>query len=92
MAADTHPSKELAADGRADSKATSSREQDEFQLMGVTSPGVKRIEAIAAHLTFFDRIFLFIGVFLIAYAYSLDGTVRYTYQVAESLPDANTSR
>ncbi|OJD39926.1 siderochrome-iron transporter sit1 [Diplodia corticola] len=53
---------------------------EEFQLMGATSPGVKRMEAISAHLTLFDRIFLFIGVFVIAYAYSLDATVRYTYQ------------
>ncbi|KAJ3528139.1 hypothetical protein NM208_g10346 [Fusarium decemcellulare] len=27
-----------------------------------------------------DRIFIFFGVFLIAYAYGLDGTVRYAYQ------------
>ena len=55
--------------------------EEALQLMGATSPGVKRIEAISAHLTLFDRVFLFVGVFLIAYAYSLDGTVRYTYQV-----------
>ncbi|KAL1631238.1 ferrioxamine B transporter [Neofusicoccum ribis] len=84
MAAEIHHSKEVAADdtsrpAAAGSKAASSQEE-EFQLLGATSPGVKRIEAIAAHLTLFDRVFLFIGVFLIAYAYSLDGTVRYTYQ------------
>lgn len=50
-------------------------------LTGETSPGVARIEAINAHLTLTNRICLFIGVFLIAYAYGLDGTVRYTYQV-----------
>ncbi|KIW29602.1 uncharacterized protein PV07_05408 [Cladophialophora immunda] len=44
------------------------------------SPGVVRIEAINEVLTRKDRVFLFIGVFLIAYAYGLDGTVRYTYQ------------
>ncbi|KAI0713550.1 major facilitator superfamily domain-containing protein [Earliella scabrosa] len=54
--------------------------EEALQLMGATSPGVKRIEAISAHLTLCDRVFLFVGVFLIAYAYSLDGTVRYTYQ------------
>jgi MFS transporter, SIT family, siderophore-iron:H+ symporter len=44
------------------------------------SPGVARIEAINSVLTRTDRYFLFFGVFLIAYAYGLDGTVRYTYQ------------
>jgi SIT family siderophore-iron:H+ symporter-like MFS transporter len=42
---------------------------------------VKRIEAIAAHITLVDRVCLFIGVFLIAYVYSLDGTLRYVFQV-----------
>ena len=31
------------------------------------------------------QVFLFVGVFLIAYAYGLDGTVRYTYQVSRSI-------
>ncbi|KAI5194846.1 ferrioxamine B transporter [Aureobasidium subglaciale] len=53
---------------------------EQVVLMGKMSPGVARIEAINAHLTSFDRWFLGIGVFLIAYAYGLDGTVRYTYQ------------
>lgn len=44
------------------------------------SPGVVRIEAINAAMTRTDRIFIFIGVFLVAYAYSLDGTLRYAYQ------------
>lgn len=51
-------------------------------LTGEKSPGVARIEALAAHLTTFDRVFLYIGVFIIAYSYSLDGTIRYTYQVS----------
>jgi hypothetical protein len=50
-------------------------------ILGKKSPGVQRIEAISAHFTFTDRIFVFIGVFLIAYAYGLDGITRYTYQV-----------
>jgi SIT family siderophore-iron:H+ symporter-like MFS transporter len=33
------------------------------------------------NLTRGDRIGVFIGVFLIAYAYGLDGTIRSTYQV-----------
>jgi MFS transporter, SIT family, siderophore-iron:H+ symporter len=56
-------------------------EDDEVTLIGETSPGVRRIEVIAKHITFSDRVLLFFGVFLIAYAYGLDGTLRYTYQV-----------
>ena len=44
------------------------------------SPGVARVEAISSILTTKDRIALFLGVFLISYAYGLDGTLRYTYQ------------
>jgi MFS transporter, SIT family, siderophore-iron:H+ symporter len=50
-------------------------------LLGGKSPGVRRIEAIATQFTNLDRVFIFIGVFLIAYAYGLDSSVRYTYQV-----------
>lgn len=49
-------------------------------FIGNNSPGVARIEAMSQVLTRTDRVFLFIGVFLIAYAYGLDGTVRYTFQ------------
>lgn len=52
-----------------------------FQLLGKTSPGVQRIEAISVHFRLIDRIFIFIGIFLISYAYGLDGTIRYVYQV-----------
>lgn len=45
------------------------------------SPGVARVAAINRNMTRADRIGVFIGVFLIAYAYGLDGTIRYTYQV-----------
>lgn len=50
------------------------------ELADITSPGVLRMQAIASCITFRDRIFIFIGVFLIAYAYGLDGTTRYNYQ------------
>lgn len=49
-------------------------------LVGAKSPGVARMEAMSEVITRTDRIFLFIGVFLIAYAYGLDGTTRYAYQ------------
>ena len=46
----------------------------------IKSPGVVRMEALAAVLTLYDRIAIFIGVFLVSYAYGLDGTLRGTYQ------------
>lgn len=46
----------------------------------IVSPGVVRVKAISQVITRTDRYFIFFGVFLIAYAYGLDGTVRYTYQ------------
>ncbi|CAI6332394.1 unnamed protein product [Periconia digitata] len=49
-------------------------------LTGRKSPGVLRIEALSRHISSLDRVFIFIGVFLIAYAYGLDGTLRFTYQ------------
>jgi len=44
------------------------------------SPGVRRAEALAAVLTTWDRFFIFFGVFLVAFAYGLDGVLRYAYQ------------
>lgn len=44
------------------------------------SAGVRRIEAITSVMTLYDRIFIFCGIFLVAYAYGLDGTLRYAYQ------------
>ncbi|KAJ5400288.1 hypothetical protein N7465_010777 [Penicillium sp. CMV-2018d] len=49
-------------------------------LLGQGSPGVRRIEVITSHFRLSDRICLFFAIFLIAYVYGLDGTVRYTYQ------------
>lgn len=55
-------------------------EADTVQLLGETSPGVRRIEAISAQFRPADRFLFFFGIFLIAYAYGLDGTIRFTYQ------------
>ncbi|KIY73548.1 MFS general substrate transporter [Cylindrobasidium torrendii FP15055 ss-10] len=49
-------------------------------ILGSTSPGVQRIEAITASFTRWTKICLFVSIFLVAYAYGLDGTIRYTYQ------------
>lgn len=56
------------------------------KAMGEKSPGVARVEAISSVLTTKDRIALFLGVFLVSYAYGLDGTLRYVYQ-----PEATAS-
>lgn len=50
-------------------------------LVGGKSPGVRRIEAISTQFMRLDRVCIFMGVSLIVYAYGLDGSVRYTYQV-----------
>ncbi|KAL2811705.1 major facilitator superfamily domain-containing protein [Aspergillus granulosus] len=44
------------------------------------SPGVKRIELMNQQFGLWARIAMFSGIWLIAYVYGLDGTVRYTYQ------------
>lgn len=51
----------------------------------LASAGVRRIEAINDQLTRVDRWIVFFAVFLVAYCYGLDGTVRYTYQVSSSV-------
>ena len=38
---------------------------------------------INANFRLVDRVCLFLAIFLIAYVYGLDGTVRYTYQVTD---------
>lgn len=43
-------------------------------LSGGQSPGVRRMEAINAHLKTWERWALFFGVFLVTYVYGLDGT------------------
>ncbi|KAF2459870.1 major facilitator superfamily domain-containing protein [Lineolata rhizophorae] len=70
------PEKETAVQGPPSDDAS----DDQIKLSGATSPGVKRIEALTKHLTLYDRIFIFFGIFLVAYAYGLDGTLRYVYQ------------
>ena len=56
-------------------------EEDHAPVIGEKSPGVERIEALEKHITFQDRCRIFFGLYLIAYAYGLDGTLRYVYQV-----------
>jgi SIT family siderophore-iron:H+ symporter-like MFS transporter len=67
-------------DRKATAKSDSAASLNEKTLLvGGKSPGIRRVEATSAQFTALDRIFIFIGVFLIAYAYGLDSSVRYTY-------------
>jgi MFS transporter, SIT family, siderophore-iron:H+ symporter len=59
---------------------------DHVALIGKLSPGVARIEALSQQITTLNRVCIFFGVFLIAYAYGLDGTLRYAFQ-----PDATSA-
>lgn len=61
-------------------EASSGDALQDIKLIGKTSPGVQRMEAISKHITFKDRILLFITIFVLAYAYTLDNTLRYTFQ------------
>ena len=56
------------------------RRSSSFSGLTTKSPGVARIEVINSQLTRRDRLWMFIGVFLIGYAYGLDSQVRSTYQ------------
>lgn len=56
--------------------------EESVLLLSKESPGVRRIEIISSHIHLTDRIFLFSGIFLIAYVYGLDNQVRQTYQVS----------
>ncbi|KFH43031.1 Siderophore iron transporter-like protein [Hapsidospora chrysogenum ATCC 11550] len=49
-------------------------------VRNIKSPGIVRIEALASVITLPDRIAIFFSIFLVAYAYSLDGTLRAAYQ------------
>lgn len=53
-------------------------------ILGSDSPGVQRIEAITEAFTKWTKVSLFVSIFLVAYAYRLNGTIRYTYQVVLS--------
>ncbi|RMD42815.1 hypothetical protein DV735_g2328, partial [Chaetothyriales sp. CBS 134920] len=59
---------------------TEYQERRQSVIKGEESPGVARIEAISSVTTKLDKIFIFFGVFLVAYVYGLDGTLRYVYQ------------
>jgi SIT family siderophore-iron:H+ symporter-like MFS transporter len=67
-------------DTKSSMEATTHRPSGSLPLIGAKSPGVARIEALNAHTSFLNRCCIFFGIFLVAYAYGLDGTLRGTYQ------------
>lgn len=64
-----------------DAVAHPSQQHRSITLLGAESPGVRRIEVISSQFRLVDRVVLFFAVFLVAYAYGLDGMVRGSYQV-----------
>lgn len=62
------------------SSATQAEDVSAISLTGSTSPGVRRMEAVAQHINLPGRIILFVGIFIVAYVYSLDISLRYAYQ------------
>ncbi|ODM14539.1 hypothetical protein SI65_10025 [Aspergillus cristatus] len=71
---------EKAPDYASQSRPSQDSSEESVSLLSKESPGVKRIELISSHIHLTDRIFLFSGIFLIAYVYGLDNQVRQTYQ------------
>lgn len=67
---------------RANSDSGSNASSNVMDLVGRTSPGVKRMQIVAAELTTGDRVFIFVSLFLVAYVYGLDGLLRWVYQVS----------
>lgn len=56
------------------------KQGDTDTAFGDKSPGVRQIEVVAKSLSRTQRYVLWVSVFLTAYSYTLDLTVRYTYQ------------
>jgi hypothetical protein len=56
--------------------------QNEIDIFGDTSPGVRRARILARSLTTVQRSIIFVCLFFLAYVYGLDGTLRYVYQVS----------
>ncbi|KAF1849554.1 siderochrome-iron transporter Sit1 [Cucurbitaria berberidis CBS 394.84] len=57
----------------------SDEERDGSSPIGFKSSGVARVEAIASHVTFANRVCIFLSIFLVAFAYSLDFVLRLSY-------------
>lgn len=71
------------AEEKKSTHVTSSSRDDEHSFQSASDihvQGVERIAAISAAFSTPLKVILFVGIFLVAYCYGLDATVRYTYQ------------
>ncbi|PCG89075.1 Major facilitator superfamily domain, general substrate transporter [Penicillium occitanis (nom. inval.)] len=75
-----HVAKTWEPSAAGDAVAHPSQQHRSITLLGAESPGVRRIEVISSQFRLVDRVVLFFAVFLVAYAYGLDGMVRGSYQ------------
>lgn len=71
---------DASGDGAAPEKAAPASAA--AAVKDLASPGVARVEALAATMTTADRVCVFLGVFLLAACYTLDGILRFAYQTA----------
>ncbi|OAQ61767.1 siderochrome-iron transporter (Sit1) [Pochonia chlamydosporia 170] len=78
MGAEPSPSSELRRQSK--NPAEGDDHDESVSLFGSTSPGVRRMEAVAQHINLPGRVILFVGIFVVAYVYSLDISLRYAYQ------------
>ncbi|KAF2813544.1 siderochrome-iron transporter-like protein Sit1 [Mytilinidion resinicola] len=53
---------------------------EEIDIIGDTSPGVRRARILKDNLSTLDQIIIFLCLFLLAYVYGLDGALRSIYQ------------
>ncbi|OZJ05133.1 hypothetical protein BZG36_01348 [Bifiguratus adelaidae] len=63
-----------------DAEVPDTSSETETTVSSSKSPGVRRIEAIASSFTVVSFTILFVGIFLTAYVYGLDGQTRGVYQ------------
>ncbi|KAK5991536.1 Siderophore iron transporter 1 [Cladobotryum mycophilum] len=78
---DTDDSRDMSAmDAKDASHATATVVHPTEDETKMKSPGIVRMEALTASMTLVDRIFLYFSIFLVAYAYNLDGIMRIAYQ------------
>ncbi|CED82708.1 Predicted transporter (major facilitator superfamily) [Phaffia rhodozyma] len=66
-------------------------EEYQLDLYGDASPGVRRIAAISEEIDTKLRTIMFVRIFLVAYAYGIDGTTRATFQAFATASYSNLS-
>ncbi len=66
--------------GYATQQQPNQSNNDANSFKDAKSPGVQRIEIVSSQYGKTGLAFLYLSIFLVSYAYGLDGTIRYTYQ------------